>query len=86
MSVKIYLPVTDDIEGCAILVPADGNSLLKGNDDENLACGECKKVLARGVSTRTLYDKFVVDKALLIKCPCGAHNKIPAQIRETKGT
>ena len=76
MSAKIYLPVVEREEGDAVLANESGSELLRGDEDENLACGACKKVLARGVSTRTIFTRFSTPHRLLLQCECGAHNLV----------
>ena len=54
--------------------------LLSGNDDENLACGRCGAVVARNMSTRTLYrDTHSKSARLLLVCACGAYNLLHVQ-------
>lgn len=82
MASKIYLKVVDFEAGDSVLVIAGKDGvLMKGdNPDENLACGNCKTVIARHVSTRMLYERFTADKRLLCLCRCGAHNLVPSQL------
>lgn len=86
MAAKIYLSVVEAEDGDSIIAQtgeaaSEGKPLIRGEDyDENLAFGSCKKVLARNTSTRTLYQRFVTPKRLLVKCTCGAFNVIPSQI------
>jgi hypothetical protein len=79
MSAKIYLTVTEPQEGDATLV-TDGLPLMRGEEDESLACGACNEVIFRGVSTRTVHRRFSTQYRLVVRCPCGAHNLIPSQV------
>ncbi len=78
MGVRIRLQVVDLHEGEDSVVPATdaGFALLKGGDDDHLACGSCDEVLAWNVSRDSARELFVVAKRLLFRCPCGAHNLI----------
>lgn len=76
MAAKIYLPVVE---------PTDQDSILTGhtpvfkgdNPDENLACGDCKTVVAKNVSTLELGARFVSPSGrLLLQCECGAYNAV----------
>jgi hypothetical protein len=78
MSYEIYLKVVDPEETDSTLVP-DALPIFKGDEDESLACGNCKEVIARGVSTKTFYERLSADHRLVVRCPCGAHNVIPSE-------
>lgn len=78
MSYKLYLTVVEPHEGDTTL-EAKTLPLFSGQGDENLACGMCNKVIARGVSTKDVHDRFVTDNRLIVRCVCGAHNFIPSQ-------
>ena len=80
MANKLYLTVVSDAlpQRDAILQP-DKLPLMLGNEDENLACGACKNVIARNVSTRTVHQRFgTAGGRLIARCPCGADNVLPA--------
>lgn len=80
MTAKIYLPVVTDADADDTVIEMKVLPAFKGGDvDENLACGSCKAVIAKGVSTGDFYGRFVVGKRLLALCPCGAHNVIPTK-------
>lgn len=65
----------------SILVPETAAGLI-GSEDENLLCGVCSAILARGVSRATIHARFAVPSRLLIQCPhCSALNQLPAQVR-----
>lgn len=53
---------------------------LKGSDDERLLCGSCGVVLVDGVSRAALTKRFAAPVELLVRCPCGAHNRLPAAV------
>lgn len=80
MAVKIYLSVVEPREGDTnIVLNAPGEPIFEGDEDESLACGACKHVLARNVSARTISEKFQIEGRLVFVCQCGAHNLAPAQ-------
>jgi phage FluMu protein Com len=69
----------------SVLAPEKAVGLI-GSEDENLLCGLCSAVLARGVSRATIRARFGVPSQLLIKCPhCSALNLLPAQVRPDLG-
>ena len=83
MTTKLYLTVVDDADPSADMILTwtgkPGEPMFTGDEpDENLACGACKTVLARHVSTRTLHGKFSTRGRLIIECGCGAQNLAPA--------
>ena len=76
MANNIYLPIVDDADAAEDLILAGDAPVLRGRDDEHLACGACRSVLARNTSTRTLYERYSNGSGrLLLKCRCGALNK-----------
>jgi len=76
----IRLPVVDDPSPNEDAIMRHSTSLFSGNDDENLACGRCGAVVARRVSTRTLYRRTRSKSArLLLVCACGAYNLLHVQ-------
>ena len=81
MSAKIYLAEAKDVDSAVdSVIHLNGPPpLISGNDDENLACFSCKVVLARGVSTRSMYERFAAPNRLIVKCECGAFNSLPSQ-------
>jgi hypothetical protein len=80
MAAKIYLRVIDEAEeGKDSILVAGVLPMFKGSEDENLACGSCKQVLCRNVSTRTLYERFSASGRLVLRCICGAFNLAPTQ-------
>lgn len=83
MTTKIYLTVVEDAnDGRDSIIQWDGDidkPMIAGNEpDESLACGSCKRVIAKHISTRTLYERFATDNRLLLKCGCGAYNLAPS--------
>jgi len=80
MAANIYLNLAEPDEGDSVLAPKVF-PVFRGNEhDENIACGSCRQLIAQCVSTRTLYLRYSTPKRLLIRCTCGAHNIVPAQI------
>jgi len=76
----IRLPVVDDPSPNEDAIMRHSSSLFSGNDDENLAGGRCGAVVARRVSTRTLYRRTRSKSArLLLVCACGAYNLLHVQ-------
>lgn len=78
MAAKIYLPVVEDLTDAAF-VTAPQMPLMIGNESENLACGKCKTVVFRNVSTFTVAQRLASSSGkLLLKCTCGAHLLLPS--------
>jgi RNase P subunit RPR2 len=75
---KLYLTVIPPHDDTVVLVNMSNVELFRGNEDESLACGACEKVLALGVSTRTMYERITTEMQMVIKCRCGAHNRAPS--------
>jgi hypothetical protein len=76
----IRLPVVDDPSPDKDAIMRRTTPLFSGNDDENLACGRCGAMVARCVSTRTLYRQTHSESArLLLDCLCGAYNLLHVQ-------
>ena len=51
-----------------------------GDEDVNVACGECKTILAKGVSMETFARQASTPYQMLLVCPqCGAENELPSQ-------
>lgn len=71
----IRLPVVNDPSPDRDAMLRGATPLFSGDDDENVACGRCGAVVARSMSTRTLYRRTHSKSArLLLVCRCGAHN------------
>ena len=52
-----------------------GKVAMDAADEESLACGDCKGVLAQSVSRRTFFEQFCSENGrLVIQCECGAYN------------
>jgi hypothetical protein len=78
MSSKLYLPTVDAVdEGTAVVFIFPKMPAMTGDEDENLACGSCKTVVARGVSTRTLHERNVAPDGAFVKCDCGKYVQLP---------
>jgi hypothetical protein len=76
----IRLPVVDDPSPGRDAIMRGAPPLFRGDDDESLACGRCGVVVARRVSTRTLYRQTHCESArLLLVCACGAYNLLHVQ-------
>ena len=78
MTAKIYLKETQKLPGDSIL-QAGVLPIMRGEEDENLACGACKSIIFRGVSTRIVYERIRPENRLVVQCTCGAHNLLPSQ-------
>lgn len=80
MAAKIYLKMLDHtVEGAVILALEEGARIESDDPEENLACGSCKRVLFRNMSTRTLHAKIIpggVTAQIAVKCPCGQISEI----------
>lgn len=80
MTAKIYLMVIDPPEpGTATILQFAQMPAFKGSDDENLACGACKTIVGRNVSTRTIFERLAAEGPIVVVCDCGAHNLLPTQ-------
>jgi hypothetical protein len=76
----IRLPIVDDPSPDRDAILRGATPLFSGGDDESLACGRCGAVVARSVSTRTLYRQTHSKSArLLLVCACGAYNLLQVQ-------
>jgi hypothetical protein len=73
---KIYLPIVTDVDplrDAVITVDTPNGEFMKGDGDENLACGACKKVIIRGMSTADIFDQFGSETGrLVLRHQCGA--------------
>ena len=84
MANNIYLPLVDHADSVEDVIVEGDAPVFRGRDDENLACGACKTILARNTSTRTLYQRYCNGSGrLLLKCKCGALNR--ANVRKGQG-
>lgn len=81
MATKLYLTVvTDASSDKDAILHTSQLPLILGDEDENLACGSCKEVIARNCSTRTLHERFSTNPGsrLIAHCTCGADNLLPS--------
>lgn len=81
MTAKIYLKVVEPLDGDSTLIwdGEPGKPMFVGDEpDESLACGSCKTVVGKHISTQTMYDRFVTETRIVIRCGCGAHLLLPA--------
>lgn len=53
--------------------------VFTGPDADQLLCGSCGIVLIEGLSLDSCHKTFTTPAQLLIRCPCGAHNVLPAR-------
>lgn len=79
MGSVITLNVVEHEEGDTGPVFAEGVGFV-GQEDESLACGACGFLICKGVSTRTMFNRFGAPKRLVVKCGCGALNHLPSKI------
>ena len=78
MAYTVHLTAVDSApDGASILAP-DQLPAFTGNEDEDLACGMCNGVIAKGVSTKTLHQNFAAPVQLMVKCTCGTLNIVPS--------
>ena len=86
MAARIYLEVVTPEEGQDSVIAAakPGFPILKGAEEQHLACGACREVLAWNISSRTVGEMFIVVHRLILRCRCGAHNLVPADGRRAK--
>ena len=86
MPARIYLEVVSPEEGHDSIIAAakPGFPLLKGAEDQHLACGACRDVLAWNITSRTVSEMFIVVHRLILQCRCGAHNLVPNEGRRAK--
>ena len=72
MGITIRLPVVADPakeRKTPLVNPPKG----RGNDAESLACGACGSIIARNISTRTVFRRWSsASGRVLVKCRCGA--------------
>lgn len=80
MAAKIYLPVVQPEEADSIIENSGKSAVVFQGDelDENLACGSCKQIVGRRVSTATIYRKFRPESRLILHCLCGAYILFPS--------
>ncbi len=78
MGAKVFLQVVDPDQGkdSIISVAKSGFPILKGTENDHLACGACRDVLAWNVSGQTVREMFIVVHRVLFRCHCGAHNLV----------
>ncbi len=80
MTAKIYFNVIaeEEVESDAITVEIEDGTIFRGNEpDESLACGSCKYVFARHITTRFFIGNMLQpagNRQILLKCHCGALN------------
>lgn len=79
MAAKIYLKVVErEPSDTVLILPPNGELLCSGHEpDENIACGACKTVIAKHISTRTLHERFGSESRMLFQCNCGAYLAAP---------
>lgn len=73
MGLTIRLPVVADAADkdgrTPLVMPPTG----RGDDGESLVCGACGGVIARNISTRSVFRRWSsVSGRVLVRCRCGA--------------
>lgn len=53
---------------------------FRGNDPVDLVCGGCGAVIGSGTSAATLKGLIRSQSALVVKCQCGSHNRLPTTV------
>jgi hypothetical protein len=78
VAARTYLEVVEPQQGRDSVIPAarPGFPILKGAEDQHLACGACKDILAWNVSAQGLRQTFLLVHRLILVCRCGAHNLV----------
>lgn len=79
MTTIVYLKVVEpeDTDSRYVWSGEKGEPVFEGAEpDQSLACGACRTMLARDVSTQTLAQRFEVPSRLTIQCACGATNLV----------
>lgn len=80
MTAKIYLQVVDRQPDDTVLewTGPKGEPMFSGREpDESLACGACKTIIGKHISTRTVHERFGSHSRLLFQCGCGAYLLAP---------
>ncbi len=72
----ITLTLTDPNADTDSVVTAQSLPALTGNGPDNLHCGGCGEVLAKGLNPAAIAHTFETDRRLLLACVCGAHNLV----------
>ena len=59
-----------------------GTPQFEGNESEDLVCGSCGAVIAKGVSLENFRTEFpmAVPEQLVVRCNCGEYNLLPSEI------
>ena len=76
------LPTIDDV--CAtrdLQFVARQLPLFSGNGTENLACGQCGRLIAANVSVNALYKNLEGHERVVVTCVCGAQNLLLTERR-----
>ena len=75
------LKFTESYPDKSILIDPKSLPVYSGNDSENLLCGGCSTMLIKGISEKSMTERFVMPSELFIKCPkCGGYNYVPTKI------
>lgn len=82
MANKLHtLDVVDEPHPNAAKLEPTTTPVIRGNENEDSACGKCGVILLRGVSFKTIIERFATPTKMVIKCPeCAAYNRLPAQM------
>jgi hypothetical protein len=59
-----------------------GTPQFEGDESEDLVCGSCGAVIAKGVSLENFRTEFpmAVSEQLVVKCDCGEYNLLPSEV------
>ena len=74
---KIVLPLEPDYKPVMTLGVLPG---FTGNEPYDLLCGQCKEVIGEGVSLTSCRKLLYCPTQLVIRCKCGAHNRLPSAL------
>jgi hypothetical protein len=74
--------VTPDPHASIMTKGSIDTPFFEGNDSEDLVCGSCGAVIAKGVSLKNISTKvpIAVPQQLVVKCICNAYNLLPVQL------
>lgn len=77
---KVYLKIVEPLSNASIIKPASNPGFI-GDEDTSLACGDCKAVIAKGLSVETMQSRFAAPAQFIVRCAdCGANNCIPTTV------
>ena len=79
---KIVLPLEPEQTPVVSLGVLPG---FTGVDPYDLLCGQCGGVIGEGVSLHSCRKLLYCPTHLVVRCMCGAHNRLPSAL-DPKGT